>query len=705
MALTIAYEGLGVIANADALTNDTGGLGTGDWAELGAGTIDLNPDVYLYGSASIGNQYASKTGYSYFDRVTPLDFDTGGAHEGQFIYIWINISSKGAFKTGHSFAIRLGTANNTNYRDFRIADKNDANGWSGGWKLFVLDPTKTGSVTDTGTFDVGSVRYIGLFIDTDVSVRAESIFMSQIAVAKGLRITGTSTNGWAEAVAYCNNYASRAWGVLQEREGIYYVYGGIWIGSTSQGAATSFADSGRVLQFGTSEYYYTPGTAWVTSYPSTANKLVIEDSASYTTTFTDGVIVGSDSGRAGSQIISDPNSTVSLDLYGGNHADSVTALYGTTLKNITGAINSGNDAGHKFLGCNFLGCSRFDPVGAPAIRNCIFAETSATTASLLWNSSIDIQNCKFIANTTGDGIHHTTADSYTYTDLTFSGNTYDILNSTAGTVNISAQGTSNPDTKHNTGGGTINITNDKTLSITVKDENNVAIQGAQVYIQKSATETGEYGHPANPYTDPGSSANARGDLTYVVTQTIEPDNPVSGWLVVKDNVDKTEQTYRYQSKSGSTFTLKTAITGTDEGGGTSTTIVDTGVEALDIVEGDTIYNTDSPYNWATVVSKATNLITTTPLSGGASWASKNYAIHKLAKTYVTGDTATVPLMNEETNASGIASEAYNLGADMDVDIRVRLSTGTTKYFPYKTTATIDGNISVTTVLIEDTIIS
>jgi len=62
-------------------------------------------------------------------------------------------------------------------------------------------------------------------------------------------------------------------------------------------------------------------------------------------------------------------------------------------------------------------------------------------------------------------------------------------------------------------------------------------------------------------------------------------------------------------------------------------------------------------------------------------------------------------MNEETNASGIASEAYNLGADMDVDIRVRLSTGTTKYFPYKTTATIDGNISVTTVLIEDTIIS
>ena len=62
-------------------------------------------------------------------------------------------------------------------------------------------------------------------------------------------------------------------------------------------------------------------------------------------------------------------------------------------------------------------------------------------------------------------------------------------------------------------------------------------------------------------------------------------------------------------------------------------------------------------------------------------------------------------MNEETNASGIASESYNYGGEMDVDIRVRLSTGSTKYFPYKTTATISGNMSVTAVLIEDTIIS
>ena len=48
MALTIAIEGKGVIANCDALTNDTGGTGTGDWSELGGGSISLTTYVFLY---------------------------------------------------------------------------------------------------------------------------------------------------------------------------------------------------------------------------------------------------------------------------------------------------------------------------------------------------------------------------------------------------------------------------------------------------------------------------------------------------------------------------------------------------------------------------------------------------------------------------------------------------------------------------------
>lgn len=45
MALTITYDGYGVVANADAVTNDTGGSGTGDWRELGGGTFSYNTDT------------------------------------------------------------------------------------------------------------------------------------------------------------------------------------------------------------------------------------------------------------------------------------------------------------------------------------------------------------------------------------------------------------------------------------------------------------------------------------------------------------------------------------------------------------------------------------------------------------------------------------------------------------------------------------
>jgi len=478
MALTITIEGTGVIANADLMINDTGGLGTGDWGELGGGTIGTNPDVYLYGSTSIGNQYASKSGFSYFDRVTPLDFDTEGAQEGEFIYMWINISAKGAFKTGHSFAIRLGASNSTNFRDYRIADKADANGWSGGWKLFVIDPTKPGSVTDTGSYDYGNIRYIGLLIDTDVSVRADSIFFSQIAVGKGLRVTGTSSEGWKDIVDYCTDYANRAWGMFQEREGIYYCYGKVFIGSDNispHQQDTDFAGLSKTIQFGTSEYYY--NSAWVSTIPTDAMGIVIEDHASYYTKFTDGIISGDDAGRSGSTFIGNTNHDVIMSFYGGNNGSSATKLYGTKFLNITGSITFGNDSDFEILSVTFEGCSQVDPVGAPVIRNCNFISTISTNAALLWNEFIDISDCNFISNTIGAGIEMPSdvGDPYDYDALFFSDNTYDVNNTSGNPITVNANALSDP-TSYT--GSTVTFENPKTFKFTV----NPSITGYEWHI-------------------------------------------------------------------------------------------------------------------------------------------------------------------------------------------------------------------------------
>ena len=508
MALTIIYEGLGVIANADLMTNDTGGLGTGDWAELGTGSIGTNPDVYLRGAMSIGNQYASKLGYSYFDRVTAMDFNA--TYAGQFLYLWINISAKGAFKTGNSFMIRLGGANNTTLRDFLIANKTDANGWSGGWKLFVIDPAKLGSVADTGSYNINNIRFIGTLIDTDVSVRADSIWFSQFAVAKGLRITGTSSGGWAEAVAYCNDFANRAWGVLQEREEIYYIYGGIWIGTTATSASvnTEISTASKVLQFGMSEYYY--GGAWVTSYPNTANTLVMQDSSVYSTIFTDGVIVGTEAGRSGSVFIGDPNSTISMTLYSGNHANSVTKMYGTTFKDIKGTIVLGANSANEYFSNTFQGCGVMT-LGTSSVKNSLFVSQiglitagggyvkncsfiSATVAvALNWNiasnTSALLAGTLFSSGGTGHAIElgPNCPSAITLTNMTFTGygsagtSNAAIYNNSGKAIAITLVGTTEPTVKNGVDASTT-FPSSITLMISVKDEAGNPMVGVRCYI-------------------------------------------------------------------------------------------------------------------------------------------------------------------------------------------------------------------------------
>ena len=455
MALTITIEGKGVIANCDLLTNDTGGTGTGDWSEEGGGTMTLSPDVYLYGSGSIGGKYASKSGFQQFDlgAGNELDFTAvTGTEADQFIYMWVNMAAFGTLETLANFGlcIRISSSSpgTTNYIDYLIAANDGANGWTGGWKLFVIDPTLTPSrVSGTQSSIIASVRTLGIWIDTAKSVRAESLWIDQIAVAKGLRVTGTSTTGWKDVVDYCTDYTNRAWGMFQERDGVYYSFGKIYIGdAVNQVANVSFTDSGRIIQYGISQYY--ESSAWKTSFSINASGIVIEDHASYTTTFSDGVIVGTDNGRSGSVIIGNGDQNVSLDLYGGNNVASVTTLYGTILKNIVGAINSGNDTGHKFLGVSLSKCSQFDPVGAPVLRNMTFAETVDVDSALLWNENINIENCKFIANVLGAAIEMASAAGtpYNYTSLFFSGNTHDVLNSSGSAITVNKLSLSDPST-------------------------------------------------------------------------------------------------------------------------------------------------------------------------------------------------------------------------------------------------------------------
>lgn len=548
MALTIAIEGLGELDNAEATTN---------WGIVGSGgiSIALDTEIYYQGSGSINSKLSSgKQGWVYYNHGSALNFTT--TYSGQCVLIWWQVTTSGSAsaingaQTG--FSVRMGSST-TVYREWRLGGSDaTTNGYTAGWQCAVIDPNSTGT-NDVGAYSAASVQYIGIHYDGNTASRAENVFVDSVMVGSGIRITGTETTsgaGWQEVVDYCTDRANRAWGFIQEKEpGIFTVYGTLYVGDSTQSATTTLTDSGRIFKFGDYEYFDNTAT------PTTASAigdgfhgLVIEDHASFATTFQDGIIVGTDSGRSGSSFLGVDRANTTFDLYGGNNAASITKLYGTTLNKIDGGITWGNDADHHMYSCTLSGCGQFDPVGAVKIRNCVFAElwddgtaNASNNSALLWNSNIDIQDSAFIANshTSSDVAHaieHPAAGTFSYTNLTFSGNEVDVhFSASTGNLTINKSGTSNPTTSTNDSSGTVSFQATVTFQLT-----NV-ISGSQFTAHATFTTA----TPAGTY-------NGTGDSVVRATVSIPASLPTSGNLRLFNGTyyDK----YAYTGVSGTDFT-------------------------------------------------------------------------------------------------------------------------------------------------------
>lgn len=704
MALTVAIEGLGSITTAESITN---------WNKTG--TVQgpaQESDLVLQGSYAVSVKASGKSGWLYYDYASAIDFTT--TYSGECVYIWLNCTTLGGLNTlaNTGLAIRMGSST-SNYRTWTIGGSDGlGNGYNGGWLCAVIDPNKAGSITDTGSYSAASVQLIGVYIDNTGSAKSENLIIDQIAVGSGLRVTGSgATDGWQDVADYCNDYTNRAWGMLQEQWGVYYMIGELILGDSTQTAVTSLTDDSRIWQFGDFEYY-SSGSAWVTALPTGYNKLTVEDAASYTTTFQDGVAVGSDAGRNGSIFIGSSETTTTFDLYGGNAAGSATSIYASTFSGIDGGVTFGNDSDHKCFSAVFVDCGQVDPVGAIQIRNCLFINTQDTGGALLWNANIDIEDCQFIANTTGPAIEHPAeVTDEEYHNLTFSGNTYDINNAVNATQ-VDAYADTNRDT-------TVQLYSGSTTRIAQSFTGTAGELSRAIFsLQKAGTPSGNV--TAKLYSDSsGPSA------VLATSEDVAIGDIGTSWAQVD---------FEFEDE----YTLAAATTywiSVEYSGGDSSNRLEVGVDnsspghsgscetyngswssqAYDLcfyVNRDGIVDinatnganpaesktteTGSPKG-ATIITNAVTLTITVQDASQTVIQNVQTAIYK-----TSDDTE---LMNEDTNASGIASESFNYpGSDVDVYIRVRKSsTGATRYVDpddIAATITADG-LSTTITLYED----
>lgn len=503
MALTIAIEGLGELDNAEATTN---------WGISGSGgsAFALDNEIYYQGAGSMSSKISSgKQAWLYYNHGTALNFTT--TYSGQYILIWWQVATQGAASVingaQQGFSVRIGSSTSV-YREWRLGGGDvAANGYTGGWNCAVIDPTSAGT-NDVGSYSAASVQYIGIHYDGSAASRAENLFVDSIMAGSGIRITGTETTageGWQEVVDYCTDRANRAWGFIQQKEqGIFSIYGALYVGDSAQAAVTSLTDSSRIFKFADYQYYDNISTPTLASSISDGfHGLIVEDHASYTTTFKDGIKVGSASGRSGSTFLGATYADCTFDLYGSLNAASLTTLYATILNGITGGITWGNDANHEMLAVTVTKSGQFDPVGAVVIRGCVFSELyddgtadASKNSAVLWNTNIDMEDCSFIANShagsdIAHGIEHPAAGTFSYTDLVFSGNEIDVHFSAAtGNLIINKAGTSNPATSTDDSTGTVTIQGSVTTKVTVVDADNLPINLAQVgvYLSSDGTE-------------------------------------------------------------------------------------------------------------------------------------------------------------------------------------------------------------------------
>lgn len=689
---------------ADATTN---------WVNAaGSASGNQNTETFIEGSASISLKISSAR--------DGIMYNMGSAQNwaNNHFYIWWNCSTSGKLDTltGAGVAIRFCGATVTDWFEVWVAGSDT---YTGGFKMSVID-IETASASPDGTNGTppatSAIQYVGVVFDVTgmISGNVDNCFVDAMwrlpQNTPGMLVEGQNTGSvdwtWQDIVnAADSGDTTKAWGTAFRRDGVVFINTPIRFGA-NDAVTHGFSDSSEVV-------------AW-------ENQLVASNfygleviGGTGTQSFSLGTRVGTGDASVGSE-------------------GCVFTADSTGQRYYINAVDSNIDAA-EFFGCTFLHAATLDISNANSeVRSCLLSDVSAVTQADASGDGVYQKNSAVNSNT-ADGVALLTTDnpatiknsSFVFSDghaieitatgtYTFTGNTFTnfgstgttdaaIYNNSGGLVTLNIDGGGDSPTYRNGTSASTVINNTVTLTVTVENKNSVAIQNAQVLIQKRSTETGDFGHPANPFTS--STGNNAGDADFVITggQTIPADVPSSGTLSVYQ--DGVEQTYRYASWSGSTFTLLSEISNNCTGGGSGTSLQDTvnDFTALDIEEGDTVRNTTDG-SWAIVrsVDDADN-ITTTALRGGTdnTWTSGDtYSFHRLALTYVSGtDTATVPLLNADTDGSGQASVSVNYDADKDIFVRVRKSsTGVTRYIPFTTNGTLTSTgFSLSVTLIEDSI--
>ncbi len=452
------------IANVGTIQNDADSA-TG-WS---AGGLDTDSEVQ--GTGCVG----AKTGTGvtrYNHSGTARDFSGGGGQEGDHVVVWYNFLTP-SLDTFANGGIRgfCGNDTATNYKEFTF-EGNET--YSGGWKAGVFDPTATADFSG-GTLTLSAVDFYGITYDATAGIMGNfnNGLVDQINIGTGLRCTagdgGDTDNDFDFFVLQDEGTKNNKYGWIAEVDGVKFVQGKLYFGDGT--TSTEFTDTNQTVVFKdqnvAADFY----------------ELLIDTDS----TVTFGEI---NSGVTGNGCIFDSAGTAqyTLTVTDGGTVEAILNAYATQFRSFRQADLNGSTT---MQDCTFSGGGQITQNGATITNSVVTASTVGADTGAMevasdtdWNTNVtDVFFSNNAANANSGAIEITATGTYTFDNITFSGNSFDVINSSGGLVTINVTGGGDTPTVRNLTTSTTTVNNAVTVRVTAQDSSGSAIENARVLLE------------------------------------------------------------------------------------------------------------------------------------------------------------------------------------------------------------------------------
>jgi len=452
----------GRLDTAESLTN---------WASIGATSDTVEPDYFYQGSNCISCQV--KTAEVGFEcHPGAIDMETTPR-----VFLAKIIQTNWGKIDGTGLQLRIGS-DDTNYYYYYVFDA-ASYPIAGGWQVWPIDPNISGYRDGTASSpDLANADYFAILSDASATAKAPNLGMDAIDVMdSGTGLTGVGGDGVStdgKFVDYSNldeGVSTNRWGIVQTREGVYYVLGRLTIGSA---AACEFTDQRKVMIF---------PDGWVN-----AGFFGIDFDLSHASTVI--TITGCTFVGKGGIVTTDTRPTYTVT--GTSGEATFTGCAFRTFATITLTAKA------QLISCILnRGASVLTGSGG-SLDGCTIDEPQVITnvAFVTTDDLEDISNCSFTSDGTGHAIELTSA---TGSPFTFVGNTFTDYATDAGTAGDRAifNDTGAAIIINVSGGDTPSIRNGISASTTVNNTAKLTftplITGTEVRIFQAGTQTEESG--------------------------------------------------------------------------------------------------------------------------------------------------------------------------------------------------------------------